>query len=78
MSTINLNIPASLQSRIEEIARRENISIEQFIATALAEKVSALLTQEYLEQRAARGSRAKFEEAMKMIADVEPDEQDRF
>ena len=78
MSAINLNLPESLQSRLEEIARRENVSVEQFIASALAEKVSALLTEEYLEQRARRGSRAKFEEAMEKVPEADPDQEDKL
>lgn len=46
--------------------------MNQFITLALAEKVSALATESYLEQRAARGDRAKFEAAIARVADVEP------
>jgi len=77
MSAMNLNIPESLKSRIEEIARRENVSVDQFVASAVAEKISALQTEQYIEQRAKRGSRAKFEAAMDMVPDVEPDEPDQ-
>jgi hypothetical protein len=44
----------------------------------LAEKISALMTEEYLAERAARGSREKFERAMLKVADVEPEERDRL
>jgi hypothetical protein len=57
---------------------QENISINQFITVALAEKVSALMTEEYLEKRAAQGHRAKFEAAMAKVADIEPPEKDRL
>ncbi len=36
------------------------------------------MTEDYLEQRAQRGSRAKFEEMMSRVPDVEPEEYDRF
>jgi len=39
---------------VSELARRENASINQMITLALAEKISALLTEEYLEERAAQ------------------------
>ena len=58
MSNISLRLPESLHKRARELAERENISINQLIATALAEKMSALLTAEYLAERAARGSLA--------------------
>lgn len=78
MSAISLNLPDSLYKRLEELAKRENVSIDQFISSALAEKISALMTQEYLEQRASRGDREKFERAMNNVADTEPEEYDRL
>lgn len=56
---------------------QEGISINQFITTAVAEKMSALMTEDYLQARAGRGSRARFEAALARVPDTEPDEQDR-
>ena len=77
MSTISLRLPESLHKRVREMAKRENISINQMISTALAEKLSALLTLEYLEERARRGKRRAFDRALAKVRDVEPDEQDK-
>jgi hypothetical protein len=78
MSTLSLRLPESLHKRVKELAQREGISINQFVATAVAEKMSALLTEEYLEERAQRGSRAAYEAALAQVPDVEPDERDRM
>lgn len=78
MSAINLRLPESLHEAVREIAQRENISINQFITIALAEKISALTTEEYLSERAKRGSREKFEAALAKVADVEPVEGDEL
>ncbi len=78
MSTLSLRLPESLHKQVKELARREGISINQFIATAVAEKMSALLTEEYLQERARRGSRERYEAALAEVADVEPDEWDRL
>jgi len=59
------------------MARREGVSINQFITLAVAEKVAALKTAEYLEARAQRASRERFEQALAKVADVEPAEWDR-
>jgi hypothetical protein len=48
------------------------------ITLALAEKLSALMTEEYLEERAKRGSRKKFARAMSKVPKVEPEENDRL
>lgn len=71
MSTISLRLPESLHKKVRELAKEEDISINQLITTALAEKMSALMTVEYLKERAARGDRAKFEQAMGRVPDAE-------
>jgi predicted transcriptional regulator len=76
MSTISLRLPDSLHDQVRELAKQENVSINQFITLALAEKISALVTEDYLAERAWRGSRDKFEQAMAKVADVEPLSQD--
>jgi predicted transcriptional regulator len=76
MSAISLRLPESLHKSVRELAKKENVSINQFIATALAEKISALMAVEYLEKRAERGRQRRFEKVLKKIRDVEPDEQD--
>ena len=78
MSTLSLRLPESLHKQVKELAREEGISINQFVATAVAEKMSALLTEEYLNVRARRGSRERYEAALAAVPDVEPDEWDKL
>lgn len=72
MSALSLRLPDSLHRKVRELAEREDVSINQFIATAVAEKMSALLTLDYLEQRAKRGSRAHFRALLRRVPDVPP------
>lgn len=53
-STYPLRLPRSIKAAAENLARAEGISMNQFIATAVAEKLSALSTAEFFVQRAAR------------------------
>jgi predicted transcriptional regulator len=76
MTTISLRLAESLHQRVRELAKAEHVSINQLISTALAEKMSALMTVAYMEKRAARGSRDKFERAMSKVDDTEPDDGD--
>ncbi|HNY78494.1 MAG: toxin-antitoxin system HicB family antitoxin [Sedimentisphaerales bacterium] len=78
MSTISLRLPESLHDTIRALAARENISINQLITLALAEKVSALMTEEYLQKRSRRGSKQRFRRAMAKVADAEPEAHDRL
>ena len=78
MSTMSLRLPMSIHKQLREIAKREGVSINQLIATAVAEKVAALLTEDYLAQRAKRGSRKRFMEGLSKVPDVEPAGDDRI
>lgn len=72
MSTLSLRLPDSLHERARQLAEREGTSINQLIATALAEKISALDTVSYLEERGSRGSRRAFREVLKRVPSAEP------
>ena len=78
MSTISLRLPDSLHKQVRKVAEKENVSINQLITLALAEKLSALMTEEYLEERAQRGSRKKFARAMAKVPKVKPEKHDRL
>lgn len=72
MSTLSLRLPASLHHKIRELSERDEVSINQFIATAVAEKAAALLTVEYLEARGRRGSRTQFDRILAHVPNVPP------
>lgn len=76
MSTISIRLPESLHNGIREAARREGISINQFIASAAGEKLAAWATEEYLKARASRGDRDRFDAALGHVADQAPDPDD--
>lgn len=78
MSAISLRLPDSLHETVRELAHREGVSINQLVTLALAEKLSALMTEDYLEQRAHRGNKKRFKKVLAKIRDVEPEQKDRF
>ena len=78
MSTLSLRLPESLHKRLKELAKRDGVSINQFMSTAVAKKLSALMTVEYLEERARRGDRTRFDAVLAKISDAPPDQADRL
>ena len=78
MSTLSLRLPNSLHDRVRELAESEGVSINQFISTAVAEKMSALMTSEYLAARAGRGDRDQFEAALGRIPNAPASKDDAF
>lgn len=78
MSVLSLKIPESLHKRVRILATEDNISINQFITSALAKKLSALDTERYLKDRASKGSNEKFLKVLAKVPDVAHEEYDRL
>jgi uncharacterized protein (DUF1778 family) len=72
MSALTIRLPESLHQNIKELARREGISVNQFIASAAAEKMASVLTIDYLRREAALGRREEFERFLTSVPDRPP------
>lgn len=78
MSTLSVRLPDSLHKKIKEVAKEDGVSINQFISSAAAEKLSAIMTVDYLKKEAKSGSRNDFEAVLKKVPDVGPEEYDKL
>ena len=78
MSVLSLRLPKSMHEQVRDMAEKEEISINQFILLAIAEKLATLDTVDYLQQRAARGSGEQLLAILERAPDVEPDPEDRL
>lgn len=79
MTTLDsVRVPDSLMRYVSELANREGITVDQFVASAIAEKASAWDGLEYLKERGKRGSREKFLEALSKVPNGEPADEDKF
>lgn len=78
MSTLSLRLPDSVHEQIKLLAKKDGISINQFAASAIAEKMAAYLTEEYLKKRAATGSEQAFLTAMAKVPATEPATDDKL
>ncbi|MFY8092516.1 MAG: toxin-antitoxin system HicB family antitoxin [Niveispirillum sp.] len=63
-STFPLRLPSSIKAEVERRAREDGISINQFIATAAAEKLSAMNTADFFAERRARADFDAFDRIM--------------
>ena len=70
MSALTIRLPNSVHQKIKELAERDEISVNQFIASAAAEKMASVLTLDYLKAEAARGKRSDFKKFLKMVPDA--------
>jgi predicted transcriptional regulator len=76
MTALTVRLPNSVHQKIKELAARDEISVNQFIASAVAEKMASLLTLDYLRQEAAQGKRSDFERYLRTVPDTSPVEGD--
>jgi hypothetical protein len=67
-----------LHKEIQQLAKLDGVSINQFLTLAAAEKVSALRTITHLRAEAAKGNRADFEAFLAAVPNVEPAQEDAF
>jgi uncharacterized protein (DUF1778 family) len=72
MSALSLRLPDSIHRHIKEIAKKEGVSINQFISSAVSEKISALLTEDYLKNRAEKAKKKDFKRILAKVPDREP------
>ena len=78
MGKFKLRLPESLHKQVKALAEQEGVSVNQFVTTALAEKLSALMTEDDLGARARRGNQAAFEGVLAKVPDTEPEVSDRL
>jgi hypothetical protein len=64
-SNYALRLPTSLERAVEEVAREDGTTLNQFIVSAVAEKLAALKTADYFAKRTARADFAVFDRLMR-------------
>lgn len=70
MTALTIRLPHSVHQKIKELAARDSISINQFIASAASEKMASVLTLDYLKAEATKGRRKDFEHYLSFVPDV--------
>jgi hypothetical protein len=78
MTTLSLRVPDSLHRAIKEMASKDGYSMNQFLLTAAAEKLSALATVDYLRERAEQANLKDFDKLLAMVPDQKPDAGDEL
>ncbi len=72
MSALNLRLPDSIHRHIREIAKRDGVSINLFITSAVTEKISALATEEYITARAKKARKGAFKKVLERVPKRKP------
>ena len=77
MTTLHIAVPEDVERKVAQVARRQHISIEEFMAMALMEKLSTIPDPD-LERRAGRARREDFEAFLDQVPDVPPEDYDKL
>ena len=67
MTALTVRLPNSVHQKVKELALRDEISVNQFIAAAVSEKMASVMTLDYLKLEAAKGSRSDFDRFMNLV-----------
>ena len=78
MSALTVELPDNLHEKARETALAKNLSMDALVAIALAQSLSRLVPEAYLEERAARATGKGLDEFLAKGGDVEPSEWDRL
>jgi hypothetical protein len=60
VSTFPLRLPVSMKTALEKISERDGTSMNQFLVIAAAEKIAAMETERFFEERKTRADRKAF------------------
>lgn len=77
-STYPLRLPRSLKQEVERRAREDGVSINQFVATAVAEKLAAMNTAQFFAERRARADFKAFDRLMRRKGGEPPRDGDKI
>ena len=72
MSALNLRLPDSIHRHIRDIAREDGVSINTFITSAVAEKISAITTEDYISARAKKARKDALKKVLDRVPKREP------
>ena len=72
MTALTIRLPNSVHQKIKELAARDQISVNQFIASAVSEKMASFMTLDYLRDEAAKANRSEFDRYLAAVPDTLP------
>lgn len=76
MSAINVRLPESLHKKLRHLTTQDDISMNQFIVSAIAEKVAVYHADQYLQERAERGKTKSLKAVLAQVQHRPPEEYD--
>lgn len=76
-STYPLRLPRSVKTEVERKAKEDGVSVNQFVATAVAEKLAVMNTATFFEERRKRADFSAFDKIMRRKGGERPRPDDK-
>lgn len=73
MSSITVTLADSIQQRLEEFAKKDGLTVEEFLSTIVSQRIAVAEAQSLVQARAAGGSVARLVGFLDSAPDVEPE-----
>jgi len=67
MTALTIRLPNAVRQKVKELAQGDDISVNQFIASAVSEKMASVITLDYLKAEAVKGTRRDFDHFLGLI-----------
>ncbi len=77
-STYPLRLPRSVKAEVERRAKADGISVNQFVATAVAEKLAVMNSEAFFAERRKRADFKAFDRIMNRKRGEAPEPEDRI
>lgn len=77
-TSVTVRLPESVRRRVESLAAREGITVEQFIASATGEKLAVWVSLDQLREEAARGQADDIHQFLAAVPDAAPEPSDQL
>lgn len=78
MTALQVQLPEKLHEKVNEIVDTHHLSMDMVVAASLAQWLSRIVPDPYLEERAQRATGEGFSQALSQVPDVPPEEYDRL
>jgi hypothetical protein len=78
MSTIQVTVANSVRERIEHFAQEEGISVDEYLAAVISQRIAVAEADSYIRRRGARGSANRMLNTLRRVSDIEPEPWDRI
>jgi predicted transcriptional regulator len=78
VKTIQVRLPDAIHGKVRQLAKDEQMSLNQFMVTSVSNEVVRHETSDFFREAAAHFSAEAFDEALRAVADVAADKEDRI